>query len=188
MNTYCNWSIKVLTITWQEAWPAIAGLGVLVAAFIAVLVACARTARRVTRMEKRYARLMSGSNGSDLEQILDAHLCRVEDATEQVEAMRAQVGALQQSTKAAVQHLGIVRFNPFASTGGDLSFALAALDADGNGVVVCSLHGRGDTRIYAKPVAAWQSAYALSDEEVEAIRRARDGAPDNGELASPPAP
>ena len=52
------------------------------------------------------------------------------------------------------------------------SFAVALLDAQGNGVVLSSLHGRADTRIFAKQVQAGRSKHALSDEEQDAIRKA----------------
>jgi hypothetical protein len=71
-----------------------------------------------------------------------------------------------------------VRFNPFADTGGDQSFALALLDAKGNGVVVSSLHTRTATRFYAKPVAGGASTLSLSDEEVRALKQAMESMPE----------
>jgi hypothetical protein len=65
-----------------------------------------------------------------------------------------------------------VRFDAFEDMGGHLSFSAALLDAHGDGVVLTSINGRRETRIYAKPVSAAQSQYNLSDEEQEAIRRA----------------
>ncbi len=53
----------------------------------------------------------------------------------------------------AIQRTGLVRYNPFEDTGGNQSFAVALLDANGDGVVVSSLHARNGTRIYAKAIA-----------------------------------
>ena len=47
------------------------------------------------------------------------------------------------------------------------------LDEGGNGVVISSLHSREVTRVYAKPLVAWQTNYPLTDEEQQAIARAR---------------
>jgi hypothetical protein len=71
------------------------------------------------------------------------------------------------------QRVGVVRFNPFPDTGGNQSFVLALLDAHGDGVVLSSLHARGGTRVYLKQLAAGRAETALSEEESEAIRRAR---------------
>ena len=72
----------------------------------------------------------------------------------------------------AVQRVGIVRFDAFEDLGGMLSFAVAMLDKEGSGVVLSSINGRNETRIYAKPVEHGGSRINLSGEEEEAIRRA----------------
>ncbi|MGB9680719.1 MAG: DUF4446 family protein, partial [Minisyncoccia bacterium] len=72
----------------------------------------------------------------------------------------------------SIQKIGLIRFNPFADTGGNQSFALALLNNFNNGVVISSLHGREGTRIYAKPVIAGKSKYNLSTEEIKAIEKA----------------
>ena len=73
----------------------------------------------------------------------------------------------------ALERVGVVRFNPYHDTGGDYSFAVALLDAAGGGVVITGLYHRDRCRVYAKPVATWGSSYTLTDEEREAIARAR---------------
>ena len=40
------------------------------------------------------------------------------------------------------------------------------------GVVLSSLHGRAETRLFAKPVTNGRSKHSLSDEEQQAIREA----------------
>jgi hypothetical protein len=72
----------------------------------------------------------------------------------------------------AFQRVGLVRYNPFEDTGGNQSFALAMLDADGNGWVLSSLHARTGTRVYAKAVRGGRSDAPLSEEETAAIRQA----------------
>jgi len=72
----------------------------------------------------------------------------------------------------AVRRVGLIRYDAFEDVGGRLSFSCALLDERGNGVVVTSINGRQDTRVYAKPIAEGKSAYNLSVEEEEAIRQA----------------
>ena len=73
-------------------------------------------------------------------------------------------------TERSLQHVGLVRFNPFEDTGSDQSFVVALLDAQHDGFVVSSRHGRGSTRVFAKPVSAGVSTHQLSNEEGEASR------------------
>jgi hypothetical protein len=83
-----------------------------------------------------------------------------------------EIGELREAVAHAVQRVGIVRFDAFEDLGGQLSFAAALLDAAGDGIVLSSINGRTETRIYAKPVERGSSRYNLSGEEEEAIRRA----------------
>jgi hypothetical protein len=65
--------------------------------------------------------------------------------------------------------MGFVRFNPFAETGGDQSFSVSLLDANGTGIVFTGLHTREKTRVYAKPIVNGVSKSTLSKEEQKAI-------------------
>ena len=49
---------------------------------------------------------------------------------------------------------------------------MALVDGHGNGVVISSLYGRHDLKVYAKPLKKWESEYTLTDEEKEAIAQA----------------
>ena len=72
----------------------------------------------------------------------------------------------------AVRRVGVIRYDAFEDVGGRLSFSCALLDDHGNGVVMTSINGRQDTRVYAKPITDGRSPYNLSIEEEEAIRQA----------------
>lgn len=72
----------------------------------------------------------------------------------------------------AIRHVGLVRYDAFEDVGGRLSFSCALLDAHGDGVVITSINGRQETRVYAKQIAGGKSAHNLSTEETASIRRA----------------
>ena len=65
-----------------------------------------------------------------------------------------------------------MRYNPFEETGGNQSFALALLDAEGDGWVLSAstrAPGRASTPRRSRPAA---SETGLSEEEPAAIRQA----------------
>jgi hypothetical protein len=128
--------------------------------------------RRTRQLRARLDGLTRGERGSSLEAVLEAHLRRVRDVGDELQAVDQRTSALEARLPAAVQQVGLVRFNPFEDTGSNQSFALALLDGDGNGVVISSLHSRNATRLYVKPVVAATADRAMSDEEAEAIRQA----------------
>jgi hypothetical protein len=90
-----------------------------------------------------------------------------------VRGLRAEVEALRQENSEALRHLSVVRYDAFGDMGGHLSWSAAMLDDNGNGFVLTSIHGRSESRTYAKNVAEWSSDQTLSPEEEEAIDAAR---------------
>jgi hypothetical protein len=128
---------------------------------------------RQQRLLGQYQHLMTGTSGGNLEQILQDHISRVQTAVQQVEEVGALAQRLKEESVFDLQHVGVVRFNPFSDTGGDQSFAIALADARGDGVLISSLHARDTTRVYAKPMIGWGSAHSLTNEEKQAIERAQ---------------
>jgi hypothetical protein len=90
-----------------------------------------------------------------------------------VYGLRQEVAALRAEARDALRHLALVRYDAFGDMGGHLSWSVALLDDSGHGVVLTSIHGRSDSRTYAKSIAAWSCEQQLSPEEKEAIEGAR---------------
>jgi len=124
---------------------------------------------RQQRLLGQYQHLMTGTSGGNIEAMLNDHIARVRDMEARVEAVDRLARRLEKAAYFSLQHMGMVRYNPFQDTGGDQSFAVALVDGHGNGVVLSSLHARDVTRVYAKPLQKWESTYSLTDEEKQAI-------------------
>lgn len=150
---------------------------VLAVVCLGLLIAVVVLVRRTSRLDRRLRGLTRGEDGRSLEAMLDAHLDKVYAVAREVDALAARSAVLEAVQRKAVQRVGLVRFNPFEDTGGNQSFALAMLDANGDGFVVSSLHARTLTRVYGKAVVGGKSEAALSDEESEALRQALSSAP-----------
>jgi hypothetical protein len=129
--------------------------------------------RRLRRVEGRYERLMLDASGNSLQEMLEDHVGRVRGALSRVDALEKLAHDLEHRLGYSVQWVGLVRYNPFRDTGGDQSFAIALADAQGDGLVLSSLHRRDITRVYAKPLLGWESTHPLTEEELQAIEEAR---------------
>lgn len=125
---------------------------------------------RTGRVLKNYRRLIQGIEGKNLEEILSLHLENVEEALAKTKSIEKTYLALNTMAQNAIQNVGVVRFNAFEDTGSDLSFAVALLNHNGDGLVLSGLFGRNETRTYAKPVNKGNSVYHLSSEEEESIK------------------
>jgi hypothetical protein len=86
--------------------------------------------------------------------MLGSRLDKVEDVSRELDELAARMAILEGAPARAFQRVGLVRYNPFEETGGNQSFALALLDAAGDGWVLSSLHARSGTRVYAKAIKA----------------------------------
>jgi hypothetical protein len=141
-------------------------------AIVVLLLLVVVLARRQASLGQRLRGLTRGEDGGSLEAVLGAHLEKVDGVARGLADVTTRTATLERDGRHAFQRVGLVRYNPFEETGGNQSFALALLDADGNGWVLSSLHARSGTRIYAKTITAGRSEAALSTEETDAIRQA----------------
>ena len=86
--------------------------------------------------------------------------------------LNARDNKQQVQIEGSVRRVSLLRYDAFEDVGGRLSFSCALLDEHGTGVVLTSINGRQETRVYAKSITEGTSSYNLSIEEAEAIRQA----------------
>ena len=101
-----------------------------------------------------------------------ALLGKIERLEQAVRALNGTDRRQQFQIEGSVRRVALLRYDAFEDVGGRLSFSCAMLDEHGTGVVLTSINGRQETRVYAKPIAVGTSTYNLSAEEEEAIRQA----------------
>jgi uncharacterized protein YlxW (UPF0749 family) len=138
------------------------GLGVLAVVFAAV-----GGGRRHGREPGGPIRLDDALRG-----VLDGQARKIERLEQAVRTLNKTDKRQQRLIDGSVQNVALLRYDAFEDVGGRLSFSCAMLDVQGSGVVLTSINGRQETRVYAKPIAEGRSSYNLSSEEEEAIRQA----------------
>ncbi|MDB5085852.1 MAG: hypothetical protein JWN30_2738 [Bacilli bacterium] len=143
-------------------------LGILVIQII-LIIAVLGTTRRAKKLNRRYELLLKGSTAENLEELLVEYTKEVKGLQHKYDACEKQLKTTTDTIKSKVGKIGVVRYNAYADGGNDLSFSVAMLDGQDNGVVLTSFYGREDTRVYAKPLKDGGSVYPLTEEEKEAI-------------------
>ena len=128
---------------------------------------------RFSSLNRKYNNFMRklGSSNS-LEEDLQVYMSRVEKVEKQNAKTAKHVKNIEDNLTKCIQKVGMVRYSAFKDTGSDLSFALALLDENDNGVVLNGIYSREMSNIYAKPVEKGQSTYTISEEEAQAIEKA----------------
>lgn len=104
--------------------------------------------------------------------VLDGQAKKIERLEQAVRTLNKMDKQQQALIDGSVRHVAMLRYDAFEDVGGRLSFSCAMLDDHGTGVVLTSINGRQETRVYAKPITEGRSTYNLSSEEDEAIRQA----------------
>jgi hypothetical protein len=111
-----------------------------------------------------------------LRALLEGHAAKIKRLEQAIRILNGTDKKQQALIEGGVRRVALLRYDAFEDVGGRLSFSCALLDESGSGVVLTSINGRQETRVYAKPVQDGSSTYNLSMEEGEAIRQALAGA------------
>lgn len=119
---------------------------------------------------KKYISFMRKlGKGDNIDEMLKVYIDKVNEIHQENEQIQNYCIKLDNDVDSSIQKIGIVRFNAFKDVGSNLSFALAMLDRQNNGVVLNGIYGSEYSNIYAKPIKNARSEYQLSDEEINAI-------------------
>jgi len=154
----------------------ILGIGVIVLLVFCVvlLILTIRSMGRIKKMNQRYQKFMKDAViGGNLDNVIDSLLDHDDALLIKTKEMSQQIAALKKTLTYCGQKISIVRYNAFADVGSDQSFSIALLDERDNGVTITGIYARENSSIYAKPIEAGVSKYALSTEEMQALELAK---------------
>ncbi|MBU3181788.1 DUF4446 family protein [Clostridium psychrophilum] len=126
----------------------------------------------LSKIESRYRRLMRGASTKNLEEIVISYLDKIDEVKKENEIMKQLYEQINGRLTSCVQKTSIIRYKAFEDMGSDLSFSLALLDANSNGVILTSIYGRDESTTYAKPIDKGISRYELSNEENKVLEQA----------------
>jgi hypothetical protein len=124
---------------------------------------------KLRKMRRKYEAMMSGNGVEDLESLLIDLKNQSERLEEEQREHKAVIEAAQTKMRGMKSKVAMKRYNAFGERGNDLSFSMAILDDNSNGIVLTSLHNRENSYIYSKPLEGGNSQYPLSPEEKEVI-------------------
>ena len=116
--------------------------------------------------------MLAGGNGTASGRLDAVEAAEAADRTA-IDRVAQRVAELETSAATDLSRAGFIRYDAFAGAGAGLSYALALLNRQGDGVVLTSIYSREDTRTFGKPVAGYKPTVQASEEELAAIERAR---------------
>lgn len=126
--------------------------------------------RKLNQIRKEF---FGGNLEKNLEQVLVDQNRSITTMNKEINRLNDDLSNLTMLNKQDIKKIGFIRFNPFDDAGGNMSFSLALLNEHDDGIVLSSLHSREGTRIYAKSIKKGVPEHKLTEEEEEAIEKAK---------------
>lgn len=128
--------------------------------------------KALNRLESRYRKLTRGINNKNLEEIIVQYLDSMDEIKSLTESIRSEHRQIEDRIKGCMQKVSIIRYKAFEDVGSDLSFSVALLDYNNDGIILTGIYARNDSTVYAKPIDKGISRYDLSEEEEEVLNNA----------------
>lgn len=121
---------------------------------------------------KRFSDLLNSDSSQNVEEMLIEHTKSRRELQAELDAVSERTLALERKLQRSKRHAGLIRYDAFSDIGGSQSFSMAVYDDNGDGVVVSSIVGRADCKVYGKSLKSGKSDHSLTKEEEEAILQA----------------
>ena len=146
----------------------------LVATILIMLGLIANLYSELSTIKTRYKRMMANSEGQSIEQMLAAHTTVVNSVADEHRKLYGRISTLEELVQSSLAKVAVIHFDAFEKTGQGLSYCVAILDRNNNGVVFSSICGQEAERSYVKPIEDGRVSdkYKLTREEEQALRQA----------------
>ena len=95
----------------------------------------------LSTIKKRYKKMMANSEGTSIEQMLAAHTSTVNEVAEEHKKIRNRISTLEELIRSSLARVAVVHFDAFEKTGQGLSYCVAILDRNNNGVIFTLICG-----------------------------------------------
>lgn len=150
------------------AYILIAFLAVILILLILVIVSMVR----ISKLNKRLASFMKGKDAQSLEKEIVGLYEDNKFLKNMVDNNKKDIRQLYKQLAKAFQKIGIVKYDAYQQMGGLLSFSLALLDEDNNGLIINSVHSTEGCYTYTKKIHRGECDIELSNEEKVALDQA----------------
>ena len=145
---------------------------VLLLLVIILLIQSVSSSMRLKRLERKYKMFMKGSDAQSLEKTFVRKFSQIDHLYEAKEDHEHSINYIKKNFNVIYSKYSVEKYDDFDDVGGKLSFALAMLDKENNGLILNAVHSKDNCFLYLKEIVKGESYVMLSQEEVEALRKA----------------
>lgn len=127
---------------------------------------------KLSNLKKTYDKFLQGKDGKSLEKQFVSVFSDIDYLKTSNKKNDDNIKFIKKNLLKTYQKMGLVRYDAFRETGGQLSFSLAILDDKYNGILINSVHSSEGCYTYAKEIIDGESYIDLGEEEQEALDKA----------------
>ena len=129
---------------------------------------------RLKSMQSKYNKMMDQTGVDNLQDVIIDIQRKLHELQDNSKQSAHDIQQLRDRIRLIKGNMAIHRYNAFndLGQGSDLSFSMAILDDNKNGMVLTAIHGREETYMYGKPIEGGESSYTLSPEEKRVVENA----------------
>lgn len=121
-------------------------------------------------LSKKYKKFMAGADGATLESQVLSKFQEIDNLKVDSEKTKSELLKIQENLSICYQKVGVVKYDAFKEMGGKLSFVVALLDKNNNGILINSVHSsREGCYTYLKEIIKGESFLELSGDEKKAL-------------------
>ena len=138
--------------------------------FLILLIMQIRLMGKFKKLYRTYDRFMRGKDMESMEETVLAQFERIEALEKSNEEKDRQIESIFENLQHVYQKTGLVKYDAFRERSGKLSYALALLDKENNGVMINSMYSREGCYSYVKTIVGGKCSIEMSEEEQEALK------------------
>ncbi len=127
---------------------------------------------KYNKLNKRFSKFMRGKDAASMEKEIIALYEDNQEFKKEIEKEKKDIRILYDKVAGAVQKVGLIKYDAYQQMGGLLSFSLALLDEENNGVLMNSVHTTDGCYTYTKEIVAGECRLELGNEEKMALDQA----------------
>lgn len=125
------------------------------------------------KLNAKYKKFMQGTSGEKLEDALLSRFTDIDMLKNDSKSIHIELEKINENLLTTIQKVGVVKYDAFHEMGGKLSFVLALLNKNNDGIIINSVHSsREGCYTYLKEIIKGESFLELSSEEKTALEQA----------------
>lgn len=127
----------------------------------------------ISKQRRRINALTSSKDGISLESVIVSLIAKVDEIEKTLAIHREALSAVDARVKKSIRGYSLVKYNAYSDNGGEQSFASGLIDENQDGYVLSVIQNRSHVGIYAKNVVNGNSDTSLTEEEIQALEKAK---------------